>query len=173
MESQRNEFHPCSLKSWASSCLYTDVLNLSVALTLPFEWLPSSLQGEPNVQVCSHKLPNIKCQRIRPSDVQKLSPTHISLLLPIPCQNPSASAWLCYLCLVMICCSVVRDIGKQHEFTWKKLGFAFFFLLSRFFPLFCSVQLSWYCLVTLPAFYPSVQTKHAENERQHVTFWSH
>lgn len=31
-----------------------------------------------------------------------------------------------YLCLVLIWFSVVRDIGKQHEFTWKKWVFTFF-----------------------------------------------
>lgn len=90
--------------------------------------------------MCSHKWPNTKCQRIRPRSVQKLSPTHISLLLPIPCQNPSASAWLCHLCLVMICCSVLREIGKQHEFTCKKWLFTFFpLIVFLLFVLLCTI----------------------------------
>lgn len=44
MESQKKEFRPCSLKSWASSWLYTDVVNLSVVLTgASSPWIDSHL----------------------------------------------------------------------------------------------------------------------------------
>jgi len=69
----------------------------------------------------------------------------------------------------MICCSVLREIGKQHEFMWKKMFFTFF-LLVEFLPfvLLCMVTTVSFNYIAL--FHPSVQTKHAENERQHVTF---
>lgn len=48
-----------------------------------------------------------------------------SHLLPIPCQSPVTSALACYLCCYDLL-SVVRKIGKQREFTWKKVFYVFF-----------------------------------------------
>lgn len=40
----------------------------------------------------------------------------------------------------MICCSVVREIGKQREFTWKKWVLNFFPLIAFLpFVLLCTI----------------------------------
>lgn len=162
---------------WASSWLNTEILSLSVLPSgTKSPWSHSHLTSKENP---THKLiprndPSLRSKRKNLAEFRNC--LSFSSLLSATSHPIPKSCHECFsmisLLPVKICCSLLRETGEQHEFTWNFFCFFYNFSLVEFLPfvLLCTFITIWFNCIAL--LYPSVEAKHAGNERQHVAFWN-
>lgn len=163
---------------WASSWLNTEILSLSVLPSgTKSPWSHSHLTSKENP---THKLiprndPSLRSKRKNLAEFRNCL-SFSSLLSATSHPIPKS----CHECFSMISLLPVKicflSWGRQvNSMSLHGIFFLFFFYnfsLVEFLPfvLLCTVITIWFNCIAL--LYPSVEAKHAGNERQHVAFWN-